>query len=137
MCILKLIFCHRHGLSYTTFDISKPIITSNKVTVTVTNTGKTAGAEVVQVYIAADPSTSSIARPKKELKGFAKVFLEAGASTEAVIDLDRHATAFWDEILNAWVNEKGNYKVLVGKSSANIVAEGDFVLEETTTWVGL
>lgn len=87
--------------------------------------------------MAANPKISSISRPKKELKGFAKVFLEPGESEEVTIALDRFATAFWDEILNKWVNEKGTYRILIGKSSANIVLEGELVKTETVTWKGL
>lgn len=102
-----------------------------------TNTGRLTGAEVVQVYVAADPRTTSISRPKKELKGFAKIFLEPGQSGRVQIVLDRFATAFWDEVLNQWVNEKGIYRVMIGRSSMNIVLEGNFEIEETTTWNGL
>jgi beta-glucosidase len=94
------------------------------VSLKVANIGKFAGAEVVQVYVAADPKTSSIARPKKELKGFTKVFLEPGPSEEVSIPLDRFATAFWNQALNKWVNERGEYKVLVGKTSPDILLEG-------------
>ena len=107
------------------------------MSLTVTNAGKLAGAEVVQVYVAADPRTTSISRPQKELKGFAKVFLEPGQSERVEIALDRFATTFWDEVLNRWVSETGKYRVMIGKSSANIVLEGSFIIEETTTWVGL
>jgi beta-glucosidase len=132
--IMLIVFSH--GLSYTTFDFSNLRVSSTEVRLKVSNVGKVAGAEVVQVYVAADPKTSSIARPKKELKGFTKVFLEPGQSEEVSIPLDRFATTFWDQLLNKWVNEKGEYKVLVGKTSADIVLEGSFTLEETTTWTG-
>lgn len=73
----------------------------------------------------------------KELKGFAKVFLEAGEEKEIRIKLDRQATSFWDEIQNSWVSESGTYGVHVGESSQNIVLTGKFVVEATTTWRGL
>ena len=91
----------------------------------------------MQVYIAADPKTSTIARPRKELKGFAKVFLEAGQTEDVVIELDKHAVAFWDEVLKCWVCEKGRYEVLVGSSSADIRLRGELIVEETWTWTGL
>jgi beta-glucosidase len=127
----------RHGLSYTTFGFSDLRVSSSSVSLIVTNAGKLPGAEVVQVYIASDPRTTSINRPQKELKGFAKVFLEPGQSKRVEIALDRFATTFWDEVLNKWVNEKGKYQVMIGKSSMNIVLEGSFKVEETTTWTGL
>jgi beta-glucosidase len=132
-----MLIVSRHGLSYTTFDFSNLQVSSTVVSLTVTNIGKVAGAEVVQVYVAANPETSSIARPKKELKGFTKVFLEPGQSEKVSIPLDWFATAFWDQALNKWVNEKGEYKVLVGKASADIVVEGCFTQEETKTRTGL
>jgi beta-glucosidase len=101
------------------------------------NDGPIAGAEVVQLYIAADPTISTIARPKKELKGFRKVFLEPGEAKQVEIDLDKHAVAFWDEVLKCWVCEQGRYEVLVGSSSADIRLKGELVLEETWTWTGL
>ena len=105
----------RHGLSYTTFEYSRLRVAVNSVVVRIQNTGL-AGAEVVQVYIAADPKTSSIARPKKELKGFSKVFLQPQEAKEVSIGLDKQAFAFWDEVLKAWVCEQGVYKVLVGST---------------------
>lgn len=135
--VLAMLITIRHGLSYTTFDFSNLQVSSTKVRIKVANIGKLTGAEVVQVYVAADPKTSSIARPKKEFKGFTKVFLEPGQSREVSIPLDRFATAFWDQVLNKWVNEKGEYKVLVGRTSADIVVEGSFTQGETTTWTGL
>jgi beta-glucosidase len=103
----------------------------------VTNTGRLAGAEVVQLYLAADPRTTSIKRPKKDLKGFAKIFLGPGQSERVEIALYRFATIFWDEVFNKWVNEEGKYHVMIGKSSMNIVLDGSFKIEETTTWTGL
>lgn len=99
-----------------------------------TNTGNVPGAEVIQLYIAADAKTSSIGRARKELKGFSKVFLEPGETREVLITLDKFATAFWDEILHKWVSEKGIYTVLVGKSSAMIMLEGVFEVTKTVCW---
>jgi beta-glucosidase len=135
--IITMLIAFSHGLSYTTFEFSDLQVSSTGVILKVANIGKVSGAEVVQVYVAADPKTSSIARPKKELKGFTKVFLEPGQSVEVSIALDRFATTFWDQVLNKWVNEKGEYRVLVGKSSAEIELRGSFKQGETTTWTGL
>jgi len=132
-----MLIAFSHGLSYTTFKFSDLQVSSTEVSLKVANIGKVTGAEVVQVYVAADPKTSSIARPKKELKGFTKVLLEPGQSVEVSIPLDRFATTFWDQALNKWVNEKGEYTVMVGRSSADIVLEGSFMQEEATTWTGL
>ena len=110
--------------------------TTVSVKLQVTNTGSRAGAEVVQVYVSA--KNPSINRPVKELKGFKKVFLEAGKHAEVQIDMDKkYATSFWDEGRDAWIMEKGWYSVLVGNSSEVIGQEGSFEVEETSWWNGL
>lgn len=127
----------RHGLSYTTFQYQGLHVTSSSATLTVTNTGSLPGAEVVQLYIGADKTTASIARPEKELKGFKKFSLQPGETASVEIPFDRFTTAFWDEELKCWVCEKGVYSVLVGSSSQAVKLKGELLLEETTTWVGL
>ncbi len=137
-CLRELLTIYvRHGLSYTTFAYSDLNVTRMSASLTIHNTGRTAGAEVIQVYIAADASTSSIARPSKEVKGFAKVFLQPGEARLVEIPFDRFTTAFWDEELDSWVCERGEYGVLVGTSSKDIRLRGVLRLEETTTWRGL
>ncbi|RTE84399.1 putative beta-glucosidase K [Fusarium euwallaceae] len=126
-----------HGLSYTTFTYSNLTVTSLHVTLEVTNSGTVAGAEAAQLYITTDPTTSSIAKPKKELKGFKKVHLQPGETQRVQILLDRFTTAFWDEEMHCWVCEKGVYKVLVGSSSQKILLEGKLEVIETTYWSGL
>ena len=137
------LFPFGHGLSYTTFKFS-PIDISYKlgdsgtisVTLNVTNTGSRAGAEVAQVYIT--QVSPSIKRPAKELKGFAKVFLDAGETKPVEVVMEsKYATSFWDEQRNAWVVEKGKYKVLVGNSSDTNFQEKEFEVEETRWWNGL
>ncbi|KAH7176837.1 glycoside hydrolase superfamily [Dactylonectria macrodidyma] len=126
-----------HGLSYTTFSYSNLSISSDSATLEITNTGSLPGSEVVQLYIASDETTTSIGRPKKELKGFTKVSLSPGATKSLKIPFDRFTTAFWDEELSTWVCEKGKYRVLVGPSSQKIVLEGVLELDETSTWSGV
>jgi beta-glucosidase len=108
-----------------------------KVSVEVSNTGERAGAEVVQVYVSQKNST--IRRPKKELKGFKKVFLEKGESKVVEVAIEtKYATSFWDEIRNAWVSEKYTYDVIVGGSSEEVGAvKGSFEVGKTTWWNGL
>jgi beta-glucosidase len=79
------LFSFGHGLSYTTFELSD-LRLGEKVQVKVRNTGARAGAEVVQVYVA--PIASPVERPEKELKGFARVFLEMGAEKVVDVELD-------------------------------------------------
>ncbi|MFC7529167.1 glycoside hydrolase family 3 C-terminal domain-containing protein [Actinoplanes sp. GCM10030250] len=116
------------GLSYTSFGLSdlKVLVRGSvtegnleaTVTVTVSNTGGVAGAEVVQVYV--DDVESSVTRPVRELKGFAKVHLAAGASREVSIELDRRAFAFWSARHSDWVVEAGEFVIAVGHHSRDL-----------------
>ncbi len=116
------------GLTYTTFTIddveavAKGSGADAQVTVTarVTNTGHRKGAEVVQVYIG-DPE-SLVARPVRELKGFARVALEPGESRTVSIELDSRALAYWHPTLERWTVEGGTFTVDVGTSSRDIAA---------------
>lgn len=103
----------------------------------ITNSGSVPGAEVSQLYIAADEATSSIQRPKKELKGFKKTYLQPGETRRVEIPLDRFTTSFWDEELHCWSSERGVYRILVGSSSKEVLLEGNLHVEETTRWSGL
>ncbi len=111
-----------HGLSYATFSWSPATVTSTgdqvTVSVRVTNTGARSGTEVVQVYVHAPEST--VHRPAQELKGFATVRLDPGASADVTIDLDRWSFAHWDTGRHAWVVEGGAVEVRVGASSRDI-----------------
>ena len=117
-----------YGLSYTSFALSDlEVATSGSVatndlaaavSVTVTNTGTTAGSHVVQVYVS-DP-VASLPRPPRELKGFTKVALDAGASKRVSIDLDQRAFSFWLESLHRWVVEAGDFVVAVGHDSRDL-----------------
>ena len=108
-----------YGLSYTSFaysDLKKADETG--VTLTVTNTGSCAGAEVVQLYVA--KPDAKVFRPVKELKGFTKVQLEAGESKTVTIPLDDKAFRYWNVKTDRWEVEGGSYQLLVGASSADI-----------------
>jgi beta-glucosidase len=87
------------------------------VTVTVKNVGARAGSDVVQVYVHDVVSTAY--RPVKELKGFAKVHLAPGASTDVTVSLDRRAFAVWDLASHTWRVEAGDFDILVGASSTD------------------
>ena len=103
----------------------------------IANVGSRPGAEVVQIYVSA--CTPSIGRPVKELKSFRKDFLSCDEQVYVDVDINRKlATSFWDEGRDAWVAEKGEYKVLVGNSSqCENFLEASFVVEETYWWNGL
>lgn len=117
-----------YGLSYTTFEYSNISADGYTVTANITNRGKTAGAEVVQLYVAAPKC--GIHRPKKELKGFAKVYLEPGETKTVSFTLDDRSFAVWND---GWKVQEGVYTVLIGRSSRDIVltakvrAEGETV----------
>lgn len=107
-----------YGLSYTTFAYSDLSADANGVTLTVKNTGSTAGSEIVQLYVA--KPDAQIFRPARELKGFAKVWLEPGESKRVTILLDDKAFRFWNPAANRWETEGGRYELLVGASAADI-----------------
>ncbi len=107
-----------YGLSYTSFAYSDLNADENGVSLTVTNTGSCAGAEVVQLYVA--KPDAKIFRPVKELKGFVKVQLEAGESKTITIPLDDKAFRYWNVATDRWEVEGGSYQLLVGASSADI-----------------
>jgi beta-glucosidase len=130
------------GLSYTTFAygdlrLSAPSISPDdtlEASVDVTNTGDRAGQEVVQLYVR-DPQ-SRVARPHKELKGFAKLDLAPGETKTATFTLDRRSLAYWDDLRHAWVAEAGAFEALAGSSSADIRARAGFELTKTTSFGG-
>jgi len=114
------------GLSYSTFEYKNIELSKEKfnkddeieVSVTITNTGDTEGAETVQLYI--EDIESSVERPLKELKGFAKVSLKPGESKKVKIKLDKQDFSFWNPEIKDWFAEKGTFKIRVGSSSADI-----------------
>ncbi len=120
------LFAFGYGLSYTQFKISnlradKTTLTRDgKITFTadVTNTGKKAGAEVVQLYIHDNEST--LERPYKELKGFDKVYLQPGETRQAIITIDIKALSFYNDATHSWTAEDGEFTALVGNSSDNL-----------------
>ena len=99
------------------------------VMVDVTNTGDVAGKEIVQVYV--HDQAASLARPHKELKGFAKVSLEPGETKTVSIPLDFRAFAFYHPGYSQWVTEDGQFDILVGASSADIRGEATVTVQST------
>ena len=115
-----------YGLSYTTFAYKDLKAAPEGVTLTVTNTGKCAGAEIVQLYVA--KPDAKVFRPAQELKGFAKVWLEAGESKTVSIPLDDKAYRYWNVATDRWEVEGGSYQLRVGASSADIRLTADVVV---------
>lgn len=132
---IKPLFSFGHGLSYTTFEIGqakadKSVITEDETitfTIPVKNTGKKAGAEVVQLYIR--DLKSSLPRPLKELKGFEKIYLNPGEQKEVTITIDKSALSFFDPVKHDWVAEPGDFEALIGNSSDAIKTKIKFSLQ--------
>ena len=128
------LFAFGHGLSYTSFKLanlrlsrsSMALGDSLKLTVSVTNTGKRAGAEVVQLYI--HDAKASVDRPYKELKGFGKVFLQPGETKDVDITIGKDALSFYDEAAHAWKAEPGVFEALVGTASDKLSNNLSFIL---------
>ena len=112
-----------YGLSYTTFSYSKPKVKADKdgfvATITVTNTGKVAGREVVELYVAT-PS-GGLEKPSRELKAFAKTKLLApGESETLTMKVSAYELASFNEEHSAWETAAGTYEVLFGSSVSDI-----------------
>lgn len=127
-------FAFGSGLSYTTFKYDSLTIEAAKgsttnlydVSFTVQNTGARAGAVVPQLYVA--DVNASVPRPKKELKGFAKILLQPGETRKVTLPLNARSFAFYDVAAKQWRAEAGAFQVLVGDASDRIVLQGDLAL---------
>lgn len=123
---MDVAYAFGHGLSYTTFEITGMKLSSaelkegGKITaaVDVKNTGKVAGKEVVQFYVA--DRTKTYGRPIKELKGFKKIYLEPGETKSVSVELDSRSLSYYETKINGWYAKSGEYEILAGNSSDNI-----------------
>ena len=142
----KPLFAFGHGLSYTTFEIGKPVLSTTElalsatqlawrdgdaapkgditITVPVTNKGERAGAEVVQLYVS--DLKSSLPRPVKELKAFRKVFLKPGETRDVTLTITPEALSFYDDVRHQWVIEPGAFSALIGSSSDRLTQKARF-----------
>lgn len=133
------LFPFGYGLSYTSFAYTRLAIDKREVSggegicvrVTVKNTGSVFGKEIIQLYVR--DIESSVIRPVKELKGFEKVGLDPGEEREIVFMLDSRAFAFYDTDIHDWRVENGDFEILVGKSSAEIVLRGSIKVLPSAT----
>ena len=123
---LKPLFPFGFGLSYTTFSYSNlrvtPAVATDtediSVELTVRNTGKVPGKEVVQLYVREEQSR--VVRPEKELKGFAKVALEPGEEKRVNFRLQARDFAYYDVMHRGWLVKPGDFTILVGASSRDL-----------------
>lgn len=119
-----------YGLSYTSFEYSDIAVEKAgdgyDVSFSVSNAGKADAKEVAQVYVA--PVNPSLMRPAKELKGFDKKLIEKGKSLRYTIHLGPEAFQHYDTASHSWKADKGEYKILVGTSSADIRLEASVKL---------
>ncbi|MBQ8296867.1 MAG: glycoside hydrolase family 3 C-terminal domain-containing protein [Ruminococcus sp.] len=128
---MDVLFPFGYGLSYTTFDYSNLRVSvsgcSAEVKVTVKNTGAVKGKEIVQLYVR--DCESSVIRPVKELKGFEKVELEPGEAKDVTFSLDRRSFAFYSIKTHDWFVESGEFEIMIGKSSRDIVLSETVYIE--------
>ncbi|MCR5045744.1 MAG: fibronectin type III-like domain-contianing protein, partial [Treponema sp.] len=130
---MKVLFPFGHGLSYTSFEYSALKLGAKKikggqslqVSLKVQNTGKKAGKEIVQIYVAPPEGNECLppyreARPQKELKGFEKVELKPGEKKTVTVTLDSRAFAVWDVELHDWYIPGGEYQIIAASSSRDV-----------------
>jgi len=107
------------------------------ITLSIENTSRVDGADVVQIYVT--QIAPSLRRPLKELKGFQKVFLQAGERKTASIRLDKLAFCYWNDKTARWVAEMGEFDFMASRSAreGDVVAKNRVRLNKTCTWTGL
>jgi len=129
---IEPLFPFGHGLSYTIFAYDNIRLNADhygpgaviQVQVNVTNTGVRSGQEVVQLYLR--DVQSSLIRPPKELKAFAKIELDPGETQTVTLLLQEKDLAFYDDVQKAWIVEPGQFEVLIGRSAGDIQVSGGF-----------
>jgi beta-glucosidase len=129
---IKPLFPFGHGLSYTEFEYQELQLdgmeyhSGSKIEaqVTITNIGHRSGWEVVQLYL--HDQEAALDRPPKELKGFQKIYLEPGESRKVTFTLSERDLAYFDDSQGKWIVEPGEFEVMVGRSSSNILLTSKF-----------
>ncbi|GKU27006.1 glycoside hydrolase family 3 C-terminal domain-containing protein [Clostridium folliculivorans] len=115
---IDVLFPFGYGLSYTTFEYSDIKVNKDKVTFKITNSGNVPGMEVAQLYVGC--RSKEIFRPKKELKGFAKIFINPGETKTVTIPFDDKTFRYFNVKTNKWEVEQSDYKIMIGASSDDI-----------------
>ncbi len=114
----EVLFPFGYGLSYTTFEYSDIQVRKNSVSFKLRNSGKVAGMEIAQLYVGC--KSNNIFRPKKELKGFTKVFINAGETKTVTIYFDDKTFRYFNVKTNKWEVETADYEINIGASSADV-----------------
>jgi len=121
------LYAFGHGLSYTGFEYGEPTVWADSLRaltitaeVTITNSGETAGEEVVQLYSHAPDA--SVPTPLRRLQGFERIALRPGESRTVRFEVPADRLAHWDEERGAYRREPGNYEFAVGRSSVDLRA---------------
>jgi beta-glucosidase len=136
---IEPLFPFGFGLSYTSFEYSHLSISNKEmkdseavtISVNVKNIGDRAGKEIIQLYV--KDVASSVIRPEKELKGFEKVELLPGEEKTVTFSLDKRAFAYYNVELKDWHVETGDFEILIGKSSKEIVLNGRIFVQSSVT----
>ena len=134
---MKLSYPFGYGLSYTTFKYSNPTVKATKdgftATITVTNTGKVAGKEVVQLYVAAP--AGGLDKPACELKSFGKTkFLQPGQSETLTFNVDTYSLASFNEAASQWETAAGDYKVYFAANIEDVRDTGAYTQKNAQAW---
>ena len=133
---IEPLYAFGYGLSYTTFEFtdlklsSKEVHGNQNLTVTfsVTNIGNVDGAEVAQLYV--QDLEASVIRPIKELKGFKKIALKKGESVSIELELTQRDLSFYDVTTNSWKAESGQFNILIGNASNNILLQDSIMYSD-------
>ncbi|MFT0802840.1 glycoside hydrolase family 3 C-terminal domain-containing protein [Bacillus swezeyi] len=126
---LNVLFPFGFGLSYTTFEYSDIQVNHEGVRFKITNTGKIAGMEIAQLYVGC--KSKDIFRPKKELKGFSKIFINAGETKTVTIPFDDKTFRYFNIKTNKWEIEEAEYDIMVGASCTDIRLADTLFVEGT------
>ncbi|MFT4413293.1 beta-glucosidase family protein [Fredinandcohnia humi] len=126
---IDVLFPFGYGLSYTSFEYSDIDVSKTGVTFKLTNAGTVAGMEVAQLYVGC--KSKDIFRPKKELKGFTKVFINAGETKKITIPFDDKTFRYFNVKTNQWEIEEAEYEIMIGASSVDIRLEDTIFVEGT------
>jgi beta-glucosidase len=126
---VPVLFPFGFGLSYTNFEYSNLSVDDGGAYFTLTNAGSRAGAEIAQLYVG--KKHINVFRPKKELKGFQKIYLEPGESKRVSILFDKYTFRYFNVLTNSWEIEPGSYQIMVGSSCQDIRLESELAQKGT------